>query len=181
MQTILADRVLWYDGSQTVPNEQFMASVISGVRGVHPETLTDEMVQYNSYVTSNERIVIKDSCILPTRVWLYPPSYDSINLHDFFMDKLDDNCHHMSAVQFAPRYNRAIAELAAFEERGLSSVLRCSLYIIDKFIEAGIVWGVGRGSSVACYLLYLAGLHEVDSVEFNLDFSSFLTPGDRYE
>lgn len=181
MQTALADRILWYDGEQTLPNERFMSLVVSGVSGVHPESLTTEMLQYNSYVTSNERIVIKDSCTLPERVWLYPSSYDNINLYDFFMDKLDDNCQHMSAIQFAPRYNRTIAELAAFEARGLTGVLRCAIYIIDKFIEAGIVWGVGRGSSVACYLLYLAGLHEVDSVEFDLDFSSFLTPGDRYE
>jgi DNA polymerase III alpha subunit len=37
-----------------------------------------------------------------------------------------------------------------------------------------IVWGVGRGSSVASYVLYLLGVHKVDSIKYGLDIREFL-------
>ena len=37
-----------------------------------------------------------------------------------------------------------------------------------------IVWGVGRGSSVASYVLFLLGVHKIDSVKYNLDWREFL-------
>jgi DNA polymerase III alpha subunit len=40
--------------------------------------------------------------------------------------------------------------------------------------EKDIVWGVGRGSSVASYVLYLIGVHKIDSLFFDLDIEDFL-------
>jgi DNA polymerase III alpha subunit len=37
-----------------------------------------------------------------------------------------------------------------------------------------IVWGVGRGSSVASYVLFLIGIHKVNSLKYNLDIKEFL-------
>jgi len=37
-----------------------------------------------------------------------------------------------------------------------------------------LVWGVGRGSSVSSYLLYLIGVHKVDSYKYRLDIKEFL-------
>jgi DNA polymerase III alpha subunit len=37
-----------------------------------------------------------------------------------------------------------------------------------------IIWGVGRGSSVASYVLYLLEVHRVDSMYYNLDIREFL-------
>ena len=37
-----------------------------------------------------------------------------------------------------------------------------------------IVWGVGRGSSVSSYVLFLMGVHKVDSMKYNLDIKDFL-------
>ena len=34
--------------------------------------------------------------------------------------------------------------------------------------------GVGRGSSVASYILYLIGVHRIDSIKYNLDWKEFL-------
>jgi DNA polymerase III alpha subunit len=36
------------------------------------------------------------------------------------------------------------------------------------------VWGVGRGSSVASYVLFLIGVHRIDSMKYNLDYKEFL-------
>jgi DNA polymerase III alpha subunit len=48
------------------------------------------------------------------------------------------------------------------------------IYIIDTMRKNNIVWGVGRGSSVASYILYLLGVHKVDSVKYNLHIEEFL-------
>jgi DNA polymerase III alpha subunit len=40
--------------------------------------------------------------------------------------------------------------------------------------ENKIVWGVGRGSSVASYVLYLIGVHRIDSIKYDLDIREFL-------
>jgi DNA polymerase III alpha subunit len=40
--------------------------------------------------------------------------------------------------------------------------------------ENHVIWGVGRGSSVASYVLYLLGVHRIDSMFYDLDVSEFL-------
>ena len=47
-------------------------------------------------------------------------------------------------------------------------------YLVDTMRKNNIVWGVGRGSSVASYVLYLIGIHRIDSIKYNLDINEFL-------
>ena len=53
-------------------------------------------------------------------------------------------------------------------------VLRYLKYLVDTMRKHKIVWGVGRGSSVASYCLFLIGVHRVDSVLYQLDIKEFL-------
>jgi DNA polymerase III alpha subunit len=69
---------------------------------------------------------------------------------------------------------RVEMELAEFEARKLFPVLQLLIYIIDTMRKNSLVWGVGRGSSVASYILYLLGIHKVDSVKYKLDIKEFL-------
>jgi DNA polymerase III alpha subunit len=39
--------------------------------------------------------------------------------------------------------------------------------------SSNIVWGVGRGSSVASYALYLIGIHKIDPIKYNLSINEF--------
>lgn len=65
-------------------------------------------------------------------------------------------------------------EMDLFEERDLIPLLQLMMYLVDHFRQNGIVWGVGRGSSVASYCLYLIGVHRVNSIRYNLDVRDFL-------
>ena len=56
--------------------------------------------------------------------------------------------------------------------RNLFPVLKVLIYIIDTMRKNNLVWGIGRGSSVASYVLYLIGVHKVDS-KYNLDIKEF--------
>ena len=59
--------------------------------------------------------------------------------------------------------DRVAEELELYDERNLIQLLQFLKYMVDTFREKNVVWGVGRGSSVASYVLYLIGVHKVDS------------------
>ena len=69
---------------------------------------------------------------------------------------------------------RVAEEITAYRERGLIPVLRYMCYLVDTMRENGIVWGVGRGSSVASYVLYIIGIHRINSIRYELDWREFL-------
>ena len=54
------------------------------------------------------------------------------------------------------------------------TLLKYLKYLVDTMRENKIVWGVGRGSSVASYVLYLIGVHKIDSIKYELDIKEFL-------
>jgi DNA polymerase III alpha subunit len=47
-------------------------------------------------------------------------------------------------------------------------------YVVDTLRANNVVWGVGRGSSVASYVLFIIGVHKIDSVKYDLDWREFL-------
>jgi DNA polymerase III alpha subunit len=53
-------------------------------------------------------------------------------------------------------------------------MLRLLFYLVDDFRERGVVWGVGRGSSVASYCLFLIGVHKIDAILYDLSIKEFL-------
>ena len=65
-------------------------------------------------------------------------------------------------------------ELLLFQERDLFNLLRWLKYFVDTMRANGIVWGVGRGSSVSSYVLYLIGVHRINSMYYDLDIEEFL-------
>ena len=71
-------------------------------------------------------------------------------------------------------YLRAQEELKAFQDRDLIQLLRYMVYLVHFMRENKIVWGVGRGSSVSSYLLYLIGVHRINPIRYNLDWREFL-------
>ena len=96
--------------------------------------------------------------------WFMPDEYKAISIHNYIMPK----CLTPEAAA------RAEEELEAFRERGMYDLLRYMIYLVDFMRENNIVWGVGRGSSVASYVLYLIGVHRIDSIQYGLDWREFL-------
>ena len=69
---------------------------------------------------------------------------------------------------------RVGAELLLYQERDLFDLLRYLKYLVDTLRKNNIVWGVGRGSSVASYVLFLLGVHKIDSLYYDLSIDEFL-------
>lgn len=72
------------------------------------------------------------------------------------------------------RERRLVKELVKYEQFGFIDVLRTVIFIINKLSDHNVVWGVGRGSSVSSYVLYIIGVHDVDSFAYDLDIDDFL-------
>ena len=65
-------------------------------------------------------------------------------------------------------------ELLLYQEHDLFDLLRYMKYLVDVMRENHVIWGVGRGSSVASYVLYLLGVHRINSMYYDLDPREFL-------
>jgi len=95
--------------------------------------------------------------------WFIPDEYKNMDIEGFL-------------VYVCPKenYQRLIEELQEFRARNMLDLLRWLKYFVDTCRANKIVWGVGRGSSVASYVLYLIGVHRIDSLKYNLDWRDFL-------
>lgn len=69
--------------------------------------------------------------------------------------------------------DRVSLELELYIKHGIYDVLHVMKYIVDTLRANNIVWGVGRGSSVASYVLFLIGVHKIDSIKYNLPIEEF--------
>jgi DNA polymerase III alpha subunit len=96
--------------------------------------------------------------------WFMPPEYKEFDVKEWCLSRCTTN----------EQIKRVEAEMAAYEERGMIPLLQWTKHFVDTCNENGIVWGIGRGSSVASFVLYLLGVHQIDSVKYNLDWQEFL-------
>jgi DNA polymerase III alpha subunit len=96
--------------------------------------------------------------------WFMPEEYKTLDIEQFVYSKC---LTQISTV-------RAMQEMAEYKSRNMLDLLRWLKYFVDTCEANNIVRGVGRGSSVASYVLYVLGVHQVDSVKYNLDWQEFL-------
>lgn len=166
----LGDRILWFDGSMTVDPSTVLDFMRPNAK-LHVTEVTQDVAAFN--MLADEPITVKTkldvSGICPEQ-WVIPAHYLEIDLDCYFELRLQE----WSGEERRIRQERVNRELAAFKVAEKEIVLRLMIYIIDTLIEQNRVWGIGRGSSVSCFLLYLIGVHDIDSVEFKLDFTDFM-------
>jgi DNA polymerase III alpha subunit len=96
--------------------------------------------------------------------WYMPDDYKSMDLAKWILDQ----CNSQAELQ------RAGQELLLFQEKNLFPLLCYLKYLVDTMRSNNIVWGVGRGSSVASFVLYLIGVHKINSLYYDLPIEEFL-------
>jgi len=96
--------------------------------------------------------------------WHMPQRYKDLDVAKYLLDL----CRTDAELQ------RVGKELLLYQERDMFDLLRFLCYAVDTMRDNDIVWGVGRGSSVASYVLYLIGVHKIDSLYYDLDIEEFL-------
>lgn len=96
--------------------------------------------------------------------WFMPEAYKNLDIAE----------HVIGLCQTDAELQRVAQELLLYQERGLFDLLRYLKYLVDLMTENRLIWGVGRGSSVASYVLYLLGVHKINSMYYDLDPAEFL-------
>jgi DNA polymerase III alpha subunit len=96
--------------------------------------------------------------------WHMPDEYKQLDIAKWLIEC----CHTNEELA------RIEQELLLYQERNLFSLLQYLKYLVDTMRSNSVVWGVGRGSSVASYALYLIGVHKINSIKYHLDIVEFL-------
>lgn len=95
--------------------------------------------------------------------WFMPEEYKNMDIEAFLIQ------------HSAKEHNdRLMEELQEYKKRDMINLLRWLKYFVDTLRAKNIIWGVGRGSSVASYVLFILGVHKIDSIKYNLDWREFL-------
>lgn len=171
----LKDRTLWFDGESSMSPERIADLILSGrsISGIHPNEIDASVKKYNLY--TEDKLTLKEDANLVQPSFNLPEKYRNLDLKKFFFQRLNSEVElgEFSAEDIEKRISRVKTELKLFDQYEIVGLIQSTIYIIDTFEEHNVVWGTGRGSSCACYCLYLAGLHEVDSVLYDLDLNEF--------
>ena len=97
--------------------------------------------------------------------WIMPEEYKTLDIENWLREQ---------SPPWDPEHTRLEEELKAYKARNMLDLLRWLKYFVDTCSKEGVVWGLGRGSSVASYVLYLIGVHNIDPIKYNLDWQEFL-------
>lgn len=136
----------------------------------------EECTRFNTTVEKNaDRLPALHELILPDlsleefdklnqQHWFMPKEYRDFEIVGYLLDKTTNEVE----------YQRVVTELELFIQHNMIDLLKYLKYLIDTLRKNNVLWGVGRGSSVASYVLYLMGVHKVDSIKYNLDINEFL-------
>ena len=96
--------------------------------------------------------------------WYMPKKYENINVLQWLLDKCQTDAEKL----------RVQEEYSRYQEKNFIKVLQFLIYFVDTLRANNIVWGVGRGSSVASFCLFLIGVHKINPMQYNLDHTEFL-------
>lgn len=178
LNTQLVDRLLWFDGDSVMSSDQISNMMLKGAdipTGLCVDTITPELKQFNRLIPRANRILEKDSCRTPFDLsWNLPQEWLELDVYDHLAKQLKDQ--RVTGDDLMQKIDRINDEMDLYEHHDLINFLRTLVYIVNTLLNSDVPWGVGRGSGVSSYVLYLIGVHDVDSVEYELDIHDFLSP-----
>ena len=96
--------------------------------------------------------------------WHMPVSYAQLDVKKYLLDKCNTE----------EERDRVLIEYELFEQKGFTKVLQFLIYFVDTLRANNVIWGVGRGSSVSSFCLFLIGVHKINPLLYNLDHREFL-------
>ena len=96
--------------------------------------------------------------------WYMPDEYKNLDIAEYLLGLCKTDVE----------LQRVGEELLLYQERDLFVLLKFLKYFVDTLRNHKVMWGVGRGSSVSSYILYLLGVHKINSMYYDLDIKEFL-------
>lgn len=174
--TKLNNRILLHNGVTVVPPSRISGGLLKQLSSkyIRATKLTPELVEFNSFaehpikpfdVDSDLKFNINTDLILPIEYIALDVVALVTQLHgDYITTKENYQRYHSTFKQ----------ELSWFQTHDKLSILKTVKFIVDRLKQHNIPWGLGRGSSVYSYILFLLELHSIDPIEHDLDYKEFL-------
>lgn len=179
MFTELKDYTLWYDGEISVRPSDLPTffTKVKNTSVVHSTELTDDIIKYNKFVDPKSKITIKTECAPLTYDWKIPEQFKNQDLFEILIEKLDEEfaSNHFTDKEKEKRLDRVAHEWQLFIKNNMIDTIKAIFFVINTFERENIVWGVGRGSSVSSYILYLLKVHDIDSIKYDLHIEDFIS------
>jgi len=169
----LSNRIVLEDGTVICRSSAMVEMLYSGMdlTGVYCEEPADEqewLAAARICDSDTQGPVYRDSPayngIIWTDHWFTPEPYSSIDIHSW--------CH-LRAIN-DQEHRRIDDELAEMEKRNMIPLLRHLIYCVDTWRANGIVWGVGRGSSVSSLVLHKIGINRINPLDHGLEITEWL-------
>lgn len=172
MNTQLNDRVLWYDGVSQVHPDHLITAMLGAFSfdGFSVTELSQEVERYNRLVT-DQPISVKTGCAELDVSYSLPKRYAELDFTRYIEDEIIPRVP--ADELYADRMSRLVAEITFIEKHDMVNLIRTLVYVRDTLNEKRVVWGIGRGSSCASYLLYLMEIHYVDPVAYDIPMDEF--------
>jgi DNA polymerase III alpha subunit len=136
--------------------------------------LVDSPIEFNDFLSlenipnlkhyTSPSVSLEEFDRLNQSKWHMPKEYYELDIAKWVLDQ----CKNEAELQ------RAGDELIKFQERNMFVLLQYLKYLVDTMRKNNIVWGVGRGSSVASFVLFLIGIHRINSLYYDLSIDEFL-------
>lgn len=96
--------------------------------------------------------------------WFMPAEYKNLDIAAWVLNECNGN---------ETELQRCGQELLEYAARDLLPLLQYLKFLVDTMKANNIVWGVGRGSSTASFVLYKIGVHRINSIEYQLPLEEF--------
>jgi DNA polymerase III alpha subunit len=146
----------------TDPNRQLKSLLVKEVINFDSELDLQKLPELLEYQTSDQTIEEFDN--IKSNEWFMPEEYKNFDIAKWILEQ----CKTDEELQ------RAGEELIMFQERDMFILLQYLKYLVDTMRKHNIVWGVGRGSSIASFVLYLIGIHRINSLYYQISINEFL-------
>lgn len=163
----LIDRILLNDGVSVISIDDTIEYILeNGCLPDHIKTVNCRdsnlyEARYNTSITSQ----LDESDIIPS---IKPFTDDEYEKLLQILSVPRDN-----KITFEQHSDRVAIEFEFFDENNKIDFLCSIMRLIEKFDNDNVVWGVGRGSSCASYIMYLLRVHDVNSIFYDIPFKEF--------
>jgi DNA polymerase III alpha subunit len=168
-RTVDAYGRVWFNGDDAI--ELLLRGYDIAALLIYP---TDEIERYNAWCVrldkTHHRVLHHDDddlaadAVRRVNTWHLSEPFATLPVRDVMLQRCTTDLER----------TRVVVEMDLFEARGLLPVLRLMCMLVEHFRRNNILWGVGRGSSVASYVLFLIGVHKINALTYGLDISEFL-------
>jgi DNA polymerase III alpha subunit len=150
--------------TETNTQQQLIEGVLKHGPDILEHCLTsDDIQQYLDHVASEHLHYPTPKQQIDTTHWFIPEEYRTMDI----LDWLNKRC---ATEEIKERVSK---EYSLYSKHNMIPVLKTMKYIVDTLRAHNVVWGVGRGSSVASYVLHLIGVHKIDSIKYNIPIEEF--------